>query len=452
MFLLLFFPVVFGSGYSNADVYSGSAVSTNLVEPLNPRVLLPVYLRLQALEKANVTVWESMPRNFTDHVAAIDSRVLGMFISSNSLGFNLSTDSVGNVWIATHYTLDVGDYVSTLAWVSSKPSPDNLGSLGFVSFPDSYPGDVEAFLEAGTKIYPEDQAIIDIAAANNQTQGNMTQTAKNVLDLVNTQGYDPDKARLLLSGNLTTSDMLDVFKDSLQVLATNTSICIERSWFAAAILRATRVPTRTVTDVRLKTWIQLWLPNLGWVDGETLCSEPPPHFGMLPKPISSHVPWVVENSSSAVFPFTWFPKVQMRVANLTFGDVSGFRVDDYKTILSQPVDAEVFNGDPTKFMFPLRFDPETIYGAVTREGLNNTAFSLIGEEENATVTITLGQYNSVSLGDLTASFIPVQQNGFLALYDFSLRESWKFDLRLLLPIVGVPVVAAVVWLYLRRRR
>jgi len=450
LFSLLFFSVFFGSGYSFGDVHSGSVVSTSLADPVNPRVLSSLYVRLQALEKGNVTFWESIPRNFSDHVATIDSRVLGKFISSNSLGFNLSTDSLGNLWIATHYSLDAGDYVSTLAWISSKTVTENLSSLGFVAFPDNYPVNVTAFLEPGRKIYSQNQTIINIAVANNQTQNNMTQTAKNVLDLVNTQGYDPDKSRLLMSGDLTTTDILDVFKDALQVLDANSSICIERSWFAAAVLRAAGVPTRTVTDVHLKTWIQLWLPNVGWVDGETLCSEPPPHLGILPKPISSNVPWVVENSSDAMFPFTWFPKVPMRVANLKF-DAALFQVDEYKTVLSQPVDADLFRKDPTKFRFQLRFEPEKFYGAVTQEG-SNTVFSLIGEEENASRTITLGEYNSVSLGDLTVSFRPVQQNGFLVLYDFSLRESWKFDVRLLLPIVGVPVVVAAVWIYWRRRR
>lgn len=458
MFSLLSFPIIFGSNRSYADVHSGNVASTIVIEP--NRVLSTLYVRLQALEKANVTVWESIPGNFSDRVATIDSRVLGLFTSSNSLGFNLSTDSLGNAWIATHYSLDAGDYVNILAYVSSKTMTWNTSQLGLVPFPDSYPSNVEAFLEPGRKIFSQNQTIIDIAVANNKTQNNMTRTVENVLDFVNTQGYDPDKSRLLMLGNFTTTDMLDFFKDALQVLDTNSSICIERSWLAASILRAAGIPTRTVTNVDLKTWIQVWLPNVGWVDAETICDRlphPPPHPGMLPKDITYSVPWAVENSSDALFPIMWFPKVPMKVVNLGvgtlgFADVSLFDVDQYKTILSRPVDAQVFRQDPTKFRFPLRFDPKTVYGAVTREGLNNTVFSLVGEDGNASVTITQGQYNSVSLGDLTASFIPVQQNGFLALYDFSLLESWRFDVRLLLPIVGVPVVAAVVWFYWRKRR
>jgi len=414
-------------------------------------VVLPVYVRLQAQLKSPVTLWESIPQNFTDHVATIESRVLAMFVSSNSFSFNLSRDNVGNLWLAANHSLNAGDYISTLTWVSSKTVSEDLTSLGFVPFPENYPESVKTFLNPGRKIQAKNQTIQTIAANYNQTL-NMTQTVKDILDLVNEQGYDPEKTRLLLSGNLNTTDILDFFKDALQVHETNSSICLERSWYAAAILRAAGVPTRTVTDVRFKTWIQVWLgENTGWVDAETLCVEPPPHVGMLPKSISTSVPWMVENSSDAMFPFVWFPAVPMRIANLTFSDPELFNVNEYRTVLSEPIDAELFKKDPTKFRFPIVFKPEIVYAAVTEEASYLT-FSLFKGEENASRTLSLGEWNKVALGDISVSFKPVRQENFLILQDFTVREVWKFDFRILVPIVGVPVVIVVVWLYWKRRK
>jgi hypothetical protein len=415
-----------------------------------PRVLLPVYVRLQALENRNVALWESVPKNFSDHIATIDSKVLAMFVSSNSLGFNLSKDNVDNLWMTANYSLNAGDYISTLTWMSSQTVSEDLSSLGFLPFPSSYPDEVGIFLDPGKKIQVENQTIQEMAAFFNQTQGNMTQTVKNILDFVNEQQYDPDKTRLLLSGNLNTTDVLNVFKDALQVLETNMSICIERSWYAAALLRAAGVPARTVTDVRLKTWVQVWLgENIGWVDAETLCAEPPPHVGMFPKPLSTHVPWMIENSSNAMLPFTWLPAAPMRVANLTFGDVELFDVNEFRTVLSEPTDVELFIKDPTKFRFPIVFKPEIVYAAIIQEGSNLT-FSLFKGKENASTSLTLGEWNTAALGDLMVSFKPIRQENFLILQGFTVGEVWKFDIRLLVPIVGVPVVAVVVWLYWRK--
>jgi len=448
---LLNFPISNGYNFDKDVAKSETVFGKDLVAQGSPRVLLPVYVRLQALQKSNITFWESVPRNFTDHVATIDSRVLAMFVSSNSLGFKISRDNVGNLWVAANYSLNAGDYISTLTWVSSKAISENLTSLGFVPFPENYPEDVKAFLEPGRKIPAQNQIIQEIAASHNQTQ-NMTQTVKNILDFVNEQGYDPEKTRLLLSGNLNTTNIFDFFKDALQVHETNSSICLERSWYAAAILRAAGVPTRTVTDIRLKTWIQAWLPNTGWVDGETLCVEPPPHIGMLPKSISTSAPWMVENSSDAMFPFVWFPEVPMRVANLTFSNVELFEVNEYRTVLSEPVDTELFKKDPAKFSFPIAFKPEKIvYAAITQEGSDLT-FSLIEGKENASKMLTLGESNSVTLGDLTVSFKPIKQEDFLVLQDFTVGEIWKFDVRFLVPIVGVPIVVVAVWLYWKRRK
>jgi len=456
IFSLLSFPTFSGYDYSK-DVANSEIALKVTDNQVSPRIILPIYVRLQALQNGEVTFWESIPQNFTDHVATIDSRVLAMFLSSNSLGFNLSRDNVGNLWIAVNYSLNAGDYINTLTWVSSKTTSENLTYLGFVPFPQNYPDDVKPFLKPGRKMPVENQTIQQIAANYNQTQNNMTQTVKNILDFVNEQGYDPEKTRLLLSGNLNTTDILDFFKDALEVLETNSSICIERSWYAAAILRAAGIPTRTVTDVRLKTWIQLWLPNIGWVDAETLCAAPPPYVGMLPKPISTSVPWMIENSSDATFPFTWSPKVSMRVANLTFGNTKLFNVNQYRTVLSEPIDAELFEKDPTKFRFPIVFEPEIVYAAITQNGSQLT-FSLINRNGNASVMLTLGKLNSVALGDITVSFKPVRQENFLILQDFTVLEAWKFDIKILVPfvgvsvVIGVTVVIVVAWLHRNRQK
>jgi hypothetical protein len=303
----------------------------------------------------------------------------------------------------------------------------------------------------GAKVQAENQTIQFLAENFNQTQNNMTQTVKNVLDYVNRQGYDRDKTRQLLSGNLNTTDMLDVFKDALKVHDTNSSICLERSWYASAILRAAGVPTRTVTDVRLKTWIQVWLPNVGWVDAETLCAEPTLHVVTLPKSVSAHVPWMIENSSDAAFPFRWFPQVPLRVANLTFAQVELFDVSQYSTVLSKPIDAELFKTDPVKFRFPIAVKSEVIYGAITEEA-SNLVFSLFKGKENASEVLTLGEYNSIMLGDTAVSFKPKLQEDFLVLQDFAVQDVWVLDYRILVPIVGVPIVLLVILLVVRRRR
>jgi len=445
---LLSFPVPSGPNYSNETTGSEVFLRRDSLNPKNLRVLLPIYIRLQALEKSNITLWESVPQNFSDHVATIDSRVLAMFIPSNSLSFNLSRDTVGNLWTASNYSLNAGDYISTVIWVSSETIGENLTSPGFVPFPKDYPDSVKTFLDPGRKMPVKTQAIQEIAANYNKTQ-NMTQTVKSTLDFVSEQEYDREKTRLLMSGNLNTTDILDFFEDAIEVLETHSSICIERSWCAAAILRAAGVPTRTVTDVRLKTWIQVWLGReCGWVDAEALCVQPPP---MFPRPLSSSTPWMIENSSDAAFPFTWLPKVRMRVANLTFGDVSLFDVKQYRTVLSEPIDAELFRNDPTKFSFPIVFKPEIVYAALTKQGSHLT-FSLFNGNENVSKTLTIGEPSSVALGDVAVSFKPVHQENFLVLQDFVVWEIWKFDVRILVPVVGVPVALVVVLLFWKKRR
>ncbi len=422
-------------------------------EPIqfNPRVVSPVYVRLQSNQTANVTLWESVPQNFTDHVGTIDSKVLAIYVSSNSLGFNLSRDSVGNLWMAINYSVKAGDYLGTLTWISSRAMNQNLSSLGFVPFSQDYPEDVRLFVEPGTKMPVEDQTFQQIAANFNQT-ANMTQTVKDILDFVNRQGYDKPKSELLMSGNLTTTDILGFFEAAPQVLETNSSMCLERSWYAATILRAAGIPARTVTDVRLKTWIQVWFPSLGWVDAEALCRDSAPHVGMLPKSVSAHLPWAVENSANAVFPFGWLPEVPMRVANLTFDEVSLFDANQYGTVLSEPIDLELFKTDPQKFIFPIVVDlNRTISASLTRQG-SDLAFSIYGRDENVSKTVTVGELNSITFQNVTVSFKPNWMGDYLALQDFAVTGTWKFDVRLLVPIIGIPVIAVTAWLFWRRRR
>lgn len=420
------------------------------ISQINPRVILPLHIRLEALQKSNVTLWQSVPKNFSDHVATIESRVLALFISSNSYGFDLSTDNIGNTWLTANYSLNVGDYIDTLAWVSSKATAGNLSSLGFVQKPETYPSDVQAYLDPGTKIQAQNQTIQSIA--DSYTQANLTQTVKDILDFVNTQGYDEEETRLLLGGNLNTTDIIGFFKDALQVHDSSKSICLERSWYASAILRAAGVPTRTVTDIRLKTWIQVWLPNIGWVDAETLCRDAPPHLGMLPKPISMSTPWMVQNSSDAAFPFTWVPKVPMRVANLTFSRVDLFDVNEYSAVITEPIEAEMFQSDMTKFRFPIAINNETeTYAAMTKEG-DSVTFSLFGRNENASKVLTLGQSNSITLENTAISFKPVRRENFVILQDFSVQGFLRFDIRFVIPIMAVPIVALAVWLILKRRK
>jgi hypothetical protein len=442
------FPTLIG--YNRNLAGSRSVLNQEPIQ-FNPRVVSPVYVRLQSNQKGNVTLWQSVPQNFTDHVANIESQVLAIYVSSNSLGFNLSRDSVGNLWMAINYSVEAGDYLGTLTWMSSKATSENLTSLGFVPFSQDYPEDVRLFVEPGRKMPAEDRIFQQIAANFNQT-ANMTQTVKDILDFVNRQGYDRPKSALLMSGNLTTADILDFFEDAPQVLETNSSMCLERSWYAAAILRAAGIPARTVTDVRLKTWIQVWFPNLGWVDAEALCRDLAPHVGMLPKSVSAHLPWAVENSADGVFPFGWLPEVPMRVANLTFDEVSLFDANEYGTVLSEPIDLEVFKTDPQKFTFPIVVElNSTIFASLTRQG-SNLAFSVYNGDENLSKTVTVGELNSIGFQDITVSFKPNWMGDYVALQDFSVTGTWKFDVRLLVPIIGIPVIAVTAWLYWRRRR
>jgi hypothetical protein len=408
----------------------------------------PMYVKLQAQEDANVTLWESIPQNFSDHVATIMVDALAIFVSSNAQKVNLYKDEVGNLWLTANYSLKKGDYVNTLAWTSSVTLSQNLTIPVSSSFPTDYPEDVKPFLLPGRKI-PADDAKIKQLAESLWNQS-MIQTVENILNYVNaTQIYDADKVRALMNGTLSTPNILDFISDPLESLSGGRSFCFERSLLAAAMLRADGIPARTYTNADLKTWIQVWLPQLGWVDGDVLSTQPQP-LPLFPRSLAVSVPRMVENSSDATFPFSWLPNAMMRVANLTLTSVEEFDVNQYGTVLCQPVDAVSYGSNPDGFSFPIIFEPETVQTGLTYNG-SELSFHISKGEENASKKINLGSLNSMDFAGLSISFTPIlQSNGMIALTDFSALKTQEFDYRILIPfLVAVPII--LVFTYYRRR-
>ncbi|HJW98480.1 MAG TPA: transglutaminase-like domain-containing protein [Candidatus Bathyarchaeia archaeon] len=449
-FQLLITPSVFPNLQCYACVNQTDSFLPLTIQNGGPYSLQPVYLRLQAEQSTNVTLWESIPQNFSDHVATIRVNVLAIFASSNAMKTDLWRDAVGNLWLTVAYALKAGDYISTLTWVARKTIVENTTIPETIRFPDSYPEEIEPFLKAGEKIPAEDSAFKQIAQSlSNQ---NMVQTVRNVLNFVNsTQSYDREKVRLLMNGTLSTSDMLDFINDPSESLATNTSFCYERALLATTILRAARVPTRTFTNDDLKTWVQVWLPQIGWVDGEVLCIQPQLQ-PLFPRSLSVSVPRMIENSSNAVFPFTWSPRAQMRVANLTLTSLEEFDIKQYQTVLCQPTDLETYATEPESFSFPIIFEPETVQAALT---FNNSDlnFHIMKDEENVSKKLTLGVLNSIEFGDITVSFNPVRQNySMIVLNDFSVRKTQSFDLRLIFPLLIAVPILLIVSLYWKAKR
>jgi len=295
---------------------------------------------------------------------------------------------------------------------------------------------------------PVDNTTIKEIAKSNATQ-DMIETIENILGFVNeTQIYDREKIKLLMTGILNTTDILDFLNCPLESLETGNSFCFERALLAATILRAARVPARTFTNADLKTWIQVWLPDIGWVDAEVLCVQP---RSLFPRPLSFAVPWMVENSSDAMFPFTWIPEALMRVANLTFGGFEAFNIDEYGKILSQPVDVELYETSPGKFSFPIIFEPEMVHAALTWNGSVIT-FHLSKGDEKTSKTLILEETNNVRFEGLGVSFKPVRQGDIVILDNFSVQELWMFDFRILIPfVVAVPVIL-ILWLYWKRKK
>ena len=407
----------------------------------------PIYVRLQALQKGSVVFWESIPQSFQDHVATINVSVLAVLVSSNARSIDFYKDEVGNLWLAVNYTFNEGDYISTLAWFSSETVSENLTIPEYVPFPGSYPDNIKPYLNPGRKM-PVNNTVIEEIAKSNATQ-NMIETVENVLDFVNeTQRYDREKIELLMTGTLNTTNILNFLNDPLESLETGNSFCFERALLAATILRAAKVPARTLTNADLKTWIQVWLPDIGWVDAEVLCVQP---YHLFPRPLSFSVPWMIGNSSDAMFPFTWLPETLMRVANLTLSQFEAFNIDEYGTVLSQPVDVEIYETEPDKFSFPLVLEPEIVQGALTFNGSDIT-FHLSEGEKETFKTLVLGETNNIRFEDLGVSFKPILQGDIVILYNFSVQELWTFDVKILIPfVVAVPVIL-LLWLYWKRKK
>jgi len=408
----------------------------------------PIYVRLQAMQEGSVVFWQSIPQSFQDHVATINVSVLGVLVSSNARSVDLYKDEIGNLWLAVNYTFKKGDYISTLTWVSSETvEPQNLTIPELVPFPESYPNNITRFLNPGRKLPVNNTMIKEIAES--YAGQDMIQTIKNILNFINaTQTYDREKVRLLMTGMLNTTDILDFLNDPLKSLESNSSFCFERALLAVTMLRAVRVPARIFTNADLKTWTQVWLPNIGWVDAEVLCTQK--SQPIFPRPLSFTVPLMTENSSDAMFPFTWHPEVLMRVANLTLSHLEAFKINDYGTVLSQPIDVEIYEANPDGFSFPIIFEPEIVQAALTLNGSDIT-FHLSKGERKISKTLVLGQINKIEFEGLGVSFTPIHQGDMIVLNNFSVNELWIFDVRILIPIVAaVPIL--IFWFYWKRKR
>jgi hypothetical protein len=450
--LLQFFVVsLFFQSIQTSTSLNQETTTQTLATPTDSSVSLQsIYLRLQAEEDSNVTFWESIPQNFSDHVATIDVNVLSIFVSTSAGKTDFYRDTAGNLWLSTTCALKTGDYFGTLAWVSREVTAENLTIPDTASFPQDYPDDVKPFLHPGNKIPTDDAAIKQIA--QNLSSTDMIQTVKNVLNFVNsTQSYDREKVRILMNGTLSTSDMFDFINDPPESLNTNLSFCFERALLATTILRATHVPTRTFTNDDLKTWIQVWLPDIGWVDGEVLCIQPQLQ-PLFPRSLSVSVPRMIENSSDAMFPFSWLPKTKMRVANLTFTNPEEFDTNEYGTVLCQPTESETYESNPDGFSFPIIFEPDIVQASLTFND-SDLIFHVRKGKQSISRKLTLGVMNDIDFEDIRVSFIPVRLDHIIvSLNSFSVQKTQSFDYRIIIPLlIAVPVLIAVTY-YWRKKR
>jgi hypothetical protein len=434
---------------TSANFYQSNSFTTKASQSDGLFFLQPIYLRLQTEEESNVTLWESIPQNLSDHVATIDVNVLAVFVSSNARKIDLYKDAVGNLWLAAAYTLKTGDYIDTLTWVSSKTLTENLTIPDATGFPQDYPDDIKPFLLSGKKIPADDTAIKQIAQS--LSSQDMILTVKNVLNFVNkTQSYDREKVITLTNGTLRTSDMLDFINDPSESLRTNLSFCFERALLATTILRAAGVPSRTFTNDDLKSWIQVWLPQTGWVAGEVLCISPHTQ-PLFPRSLSVSVPRMIQNSSDAIFPFTWLPKTRMRIADLTLTSLEEFDVNKYGTMLCQPTDIEAYESNPERFSFPIVYEPETIQAALTSNN-SDLIFHISKGKESISRKLTLGVLNSVEFESLKVSFTPAHQNNtMVALNDFSVQRTQSFDYRIIIPLLIAIPILSIAMFYWRRK-
>lgn len=415
------------------------------------RVSRPLYVNLEVLQEGNVVFWEAIPQSMQYHVATIDLAVLSIFVSSNARNIRVYRDDIGNLWLATEYMVHQGEFIGTLTWVSSEIIEENLTIPDVIPFPDRYPPIVSPFLNAGRKMPTDDQTIKELAALH--TGEDMISTIRNIVHFVNeTQTYDSAKIRHLMLGGLKTHDIIDFLKDPLESLRTNVSFCFERAILATTLLRAANIPTRTFTNADLKTWVEVWLPEIGWVHAEILSLDSPRDLRLFPRPLSfATIPLMVQNSSDAVFPFMWNPAMEMRIANLTLTDLSEFEINEYGTILCQPIDAETYATDPDKFRFPLFLGTNEVQAALTSDGAD-FIFHLDDGKRTASEIITLGEINHLKFEGFELSFQPVMEAGLLVLQGFSVMDSPTFDSRILV-LLTIPVsLVLVFWLYRKRKR
>ena len=426
--------------------------SFNTSSTTSMRVSRLVYINLEALQDGNLVLWEAIPQSLQYHVATIDVTVLSVFVSSNSKNINIYRDETGNLWLATNYTIHQGDFISTLTWVSSEIiEEENVTIPDVIPYPADYPSNVKPFLNPGRKIPADNETIKELAAPH--TGGDMISTIKSIVHFVNeTQTYDAEKIRLLMLGGLKTNDILDFLNDPLESLETNRSFCFERAMLATALLRAANIPARTFTNADLKTWVEVWLPEVGWVHAEVLCLSSSGALPLFPRPLSfATIPLMVQNSSDAIFPFTWQPTMQMRIANLTLTDLSEFKMNEYGTVLCQPVDSETYDANPNKFRFPLFFRTNEVQAALTSDGADLT-FHLDDGEKTASKRITLGKTNHLEFAGFVISFEPIMQAGLLVLQGFSIEESRMFDSRILISLIIPVSFVLIYWLYRKQKK
>ncbi len=418
------------------------------------RMKQPLFVRLQAMEEGYLVFWESIPQSFSDHTGVIDAKVLGLLVSSNAESIDIHRDDLGNLWLVANYFLQNESYMSTLMWVSSETTGENISIPEQIPFPQEYPGEVEPFLIPGSGM-EWNESFTEVAEGLKASD--MVETIWNILDYVyESQTYDVFKIDLLMSGTLVLNDTLDFPRTPIETMEDGTSICLERAIYIAALMRAAGVPSRTFTSAHLKTWNQVWLPNLGWVDVEAMCDRPKPQF---PRSLTFSIPWVVQNSSDITFPYMWVPERHMRIANLTFSYVGTFDIDHYGTVLLEPVEKGIFEEDMEAFSFPIVFEPETISLSVIKDNQSLFLNILRGEETavkkpvlSASTQLVFDVENEASAGDFTVSFTATMKEGFVVLEDFKTRRTVEFDLRLVLLAIGIPVAAILLWWYLRRSR
>jgi hypothetical protein len=160
---------------------------------------------------------------------------------------------------------------------------------------------------------------------------------------------------------------------------------------------------------------------------------------------------MIQNSSDAIFPFTWLPKTRMRIADLTLTSLEEFDVNKYGTMLCQPTDIEAYESNPERFSFPIVYEPETIQAALTSNN-SDLIFHISKGKESISRKLTLGVLNSVEFESLKVSFTPAHQNNtMVALNDFSVQRTQSFDYRIIIPLLIAIPILSIAMFYWRRK-